>query len=96
MTPYIAPDGRYLIFSRYDPKNSSTIRLYISYAEDNGGWTQSALIAKIRYGLCPVVTPDGKYLLFLSSPQTVSWMNTEFIEALRPSVQKPSEVSETP
>jgi hypothetical protein len=96
MTPYIAPDGGYLIFSRYDPKNSSTIRLYISYAEDNGGWTRSALIAKIRYGLCPVVTPDGKYLLFLSSPQTVSWMNTEFIEALRPSVQKPSEVSETP
>ena len=83
MTPYIAPDGSYLIFARYDPKNSNSIRLYISYAE-KGGWTEAVLIAKVRYGLCPVVTPDGQYLLYLSSPQSVSWMNTEFIEALRP------------
>jgi len=85
-TPYIAPDGSYLIFSRWDRNNSNApSRLYISYAINAGGWTQAVLIPRIWYGLCPLVSPDGMYLFFLSSPESVSWMTTEFIEELKPS-----------
>ncbi len=84
-TPYIAPDGSYLIFSRWDLNNSDEPqRLYISYADQNDGWTQARLIEQVSYGLCPIVSPDGQYLFFLSSPQSVSWMSAGFIEALRP------------
>lgn len=83
-TPYIAPDGSYLIFSRWDLNNSNEpMRLYLSFADQNGNWTEARLIERVRYGLCPIVSPDGQYLFFLSSPQSVSWMSTEFIEALR-------------
>ena len=84
-TPYIAPDASYLIFSRWDKNDgNSPMRLYISYADHDGGWTKAVLIEQISYGLCPLVSPDGKYLFFLSSPQSVSWMSAEFIEKLKP------------
>lgn len=84
-TPYIAPDGSYLIFSRWDLNNgNSPTRLYISYAGQDGGWTKAVLIEQVAYGLCPLVSPDGKYLFFLSSPQGVSWMSTEVVERLEP------------
>jgi hypothetical protein len=82
-TPYIAPDESYLIFARLKDQ-SSYPRLYISYADQNGSWGEPVLIKSISYGLCPIVSPDGKYLFFLSSPQSVSWMNADFIKDLKP------------
>ncbi len=83
-TPFIAPDGSYLIFSKIRDNGNGPIRLYISYADKDGNWSEAVLIDQIRYGLCPVVSPDGAYLFFLSSPRSVSWMITEFIEKLKP------------
>jgi len=83
-TPYIAPDRSYLIFSRWDLNNGSApMRLHISYADGKGGWSRAVPIDQVPYGLCPLVSPDGKYLFFLSSPQGVSWMSAGFIRQLR-------------
>lgn len=82
-TPYIAPDESYIIFARLVDSQSSPL-LFISFAEGTGGWTEAVRISQIWYGLCPVVSPDGKYLFFLSSPQSVSWMSTGFIQELKP------------
>jgi len=82
-TPYIAPDESYMIFSRMKDGNAAP-RLYISYANEDGGWSDAVLIDKVGYGLCPTVTPDGLYLLFLSSPRSVSWMTADFIGELKP------------
>ena len=60
------------------------MRLYISYVDQNGELTKARLIEQVSYGLCPIVSPDGQYLFFLSSPQSVSWMSAGFIDALRP------------
>jgi len=78
--PFIAPDGRYLLFSRLDMADSSRIKLYISYADDDGAWGQPTMLDNVGYGICAVVSPDGKYLFFLSSSKGVSWMNTGFID----------------
>ncbi|MGB8253654.1 MAG: hypothetical protein WCF08_10600 [Anaerolineaceae bacterium] len=84
-TPFIAPDGSYLIFSRMDMNDSSgMIYLNISYADGEGEWTEPAMVPGTSYGLCPIISPDGKYLFYLSSPQSVSWMSADFIEELRP------------
>jgi hypothetical protein len=82
-TPYIAPDESYLIFARLKDQNSTPL-LYISYAGNNGVWGEPVLIKRVSYGLSPVVSPDGKYLFFLSSPQSISWMSAGFIEELKP------------
>jgi hypothetical protein len=78
ITPFIAPDESYLIFARFDSRNA-TPSLYVCFAEAKGGWGKPILLDKIYYGLCPIVTRDGKYLLFLGSPTSVSWMKTEFL-----------------
>lgn len=83
LTPYIAPDQSYLLFARMTDQ-SSPPRLYISFADKNAGWGEPVLVSVVTYGLCPTVSPDGKYLFYLSSPQNVSWMNTAFIDDLRP------------
>lgn len=82
-TPYIAPDGRYLVFARFSG-TSSNPRLFVSHADGAGGWAEPRMIDGVPYGLCPVVSPDGEYLFFLSSPKGVSWMSARIIEELKP------------
>jgi WD40 repeat protein len=91
-TPYIAPDESYIIFARLKDQNSYP-RLYISYPDLNHNWGEPVLIKSISYGLCPVISPDGNYLFFLSSPQSVSWMQASFIEELKPQVNIDSQGS---
>ena len=87
-TPFVAPDGSYLIFSRdYD--------LWASFREDGGAWS-----APVNLGpdvnspsieLCPIVTADSRYLFFLSQrdgESHVYWVRAGVIEEARP---KPAE-----
>jgi ankyrin repeat protein len=84
ITPFIAPDGSYLLFSRrYD--------LWVSFRGAANSWS-----APVKLGpevnspsieLCPVVTADGKYLFFLSQRGGEShayWVDAKVIEKLRP------------
>ena len=82
-TPYIAPDGSYLIFQR-------DLDLYISFHKEDGGWTQAksleAPINSSSYELCPIVTPDEKYLFFLSTRGGEShawWVDAGFIDRMK-------------
>jgi ankyrin repeat protein len=82
-TPFIAPDGSYLIFQR-------SLDLYISYSQEDGTWTAAqSLGAPINTPgneLCPLVSPDGKYLFFISTrggKNQVFWVDAGFIERLR-------------
>jgi len=87
-TPFIAPDGSYLLFSRrYD--------LWVSFRGPDGGWS-----APLNLGpevnspsieLCPVVTADRKYLFFLSQRGGEShayWVRADVVEKLRPARKK--------
>jgi len=61
-TPYIAPDGNYLVFQRDGD-------LFVSFRTEGGGWSEprdlgAAINTEFRE-LCPMVSPDGKYLFFL-------------------------------
>jgi ankyrin repeat protein len=62
-TPFIAPDGSYLLFSRqYD--------LWVSFHGRDGAWSEPVKLGpefnSPSVELCPIVTADGKYLFFLS------------------------------
>jgi TolB protein len=83
-TPFIAPDGSYLIYSRqYD--------LWVSFRGADGAWS-----APVKLGpevnspeveLCPMVTADGKYLFFLSQrdgESHVYWVSATVIEKAQP------------
>ena len=61
--------------------------LYVSFRGAEGAWmTPAALPAPVNtpdMELCPVVSPDGRYLFFLRSGR-VYWVDASYIDELRP------------
>ena len=82
-TPFISPDGSYLLFSRqYD--------LWVSFRRADGSWAQPVKLGpevnSPSIELCPIVTADGKYLFFLSQRDGEShayWVRADVIEKAR-------------
>jgi ketosteroid isomerase-like protein len=83
-TPFIAPDGSYLIFEReYD--------LWVSFRGKDGAWSEPVQLGpevnSPSIELCPIVTADGNYLFFLSQRDGEShayWVRADVIEKARP------------
>jgi len=82
ITPNIAPDGSYLLFTRIESRTAPP-HLYITYADDSG-WSEPVKVENVPYCISPIVTPDRTYVIFLSSPSSFSWRDTSFIEELHP------------
>jgi len=81
-SPYIAPDGSYLIISNQQEG------LTILFRKKDGSWTQETILADHlgKTGWCPMVTPDGKYLFFIAALDGMNrpyWADAGFIEDLR-------------
>ena len=56
--PYVAPDGRYLLFCRDG--------IQVSYREEDGSWSEPKSLGEgFAKGICPYVSPDDKYLFYL-------------------------------
>jgi len=79
-TPYIAPDGSYLIFGRGG--------LWISYKQSDGSWTKARNMGNaFQDAICPHVSPDQKFIFFLKMSMkriAVWWADARIIEDLRP------------
>jgi hypothetical protein len=68
ISPYIAPDESYIIFSSNREEGFGMSDLYICFRNSNGKWSNAINMGdKINTGLIerfPNVSPDGKYLFF--------------------------------
>lgn len=97
---YIARDESYIIFCRFN--NGSASDLYISYRDNNGGWTDAiSLGAQINtpnpnWECCPFVTKDNKYLFFMRGGNALSsyfiyWVSIDkLIDSLKHTKQLPN------
>lgn len=92
-TPYIAPDESYLLYSMAGNNNDSSTDLYISYRLSNGTWSSGKNLGMNinslgNYDLCPKVSPNGKFLFFISRRNgpdfQIFWADARIIEDLRP------------
>jgi len=81
LTPNISPDGLVLLFSRMGP--SGVPRLYVTY-RSGPDWSAPALVENVPYCIAPVVTPDRRYLVFMSAHNAFSWRDASFIDELKP------------
>ena len=77
--PYIAPDESYLIYARMDDAGAG---FYLSFKNKAGQWMPPVKLSEELEGVCPLVSPDGKFLFFVSDG--IFWMSAKFIEKLRP------------
>jgi len=87
-TPFIAPDGSYLIFvTSGHGLREGMFHMVISFRNPSGEWSPplslDSITAPVRDPLCPLVSPDGRFLFFIGSGD-VWWTRADFIEALRP------------
>jgi len=88
--PYIASDESYLIFSSNNQvDNIGDYDLYVSMHGDDGSWSKAINLGigvNSRYqDLYPVMSPDEKYLFFISNRDgmhSVYWVDSEQIKTL--------------
>jgi hypothetical protein len=85
-TPFVAPDGSYLLLQRDGD-------LYVSHRTEEGSWTEprdlGAPVNTPDRELCPIVSPDGKFLFFLSTRdggRHAWWVSTEGLALASPAV----------
>lgn len=82
LTPHIAPDQSFLLFSRAQERNNP-VHLYISYAVD-GDWSEAVLVENVAECISPILTPDQNYIIYLRDFSHLEWRDTSFIEELKP------------
>jgi len=89
-TPFVAPDGSYLLFSRSGPGRMAD--LYVSFPGPEGGWLDAIALGDgvntSMHELCPVVTHDGEYLFFIRNVEgelKPHWVRSTVFLELRPS-----------
>ena len=84
-SPYIAPDGGYLIITKAEGGEE----LSIHFKKKDGTWTKGIGLSSdigIKGAFCPIVTPDGKYLFFvcgIDGKYAPFWVDASFIQDLR-------------
>lgn len=88
-SPFISPDGSYIIFSSMNLLPSfGAGDLYIGYKRSDGKWTEP-----INMGITintsdmehlPIVSGDGKYLFFRGTSGYCYWVSAKIIDDLRP------------
>ena len=91
-SPYVTPDESLLLFTssgREDGLGSTD--LYVSFRDRDGRWTAprnlGPSINSESNDQCPRLTPDGKYLFFISSRggnSDAHWVDARFLQELRP------------
>lgn len=82
--PFIASDESYLIFSK--SINDDQGNLFITLRESNGLWSKEIplgeMINSTGIEICPIISPDGKYLFFIRN-RKLMWVSAQFIEELK-------------
>ena len=89
--PFIAPDQSYLLFMRARaPGNLGMIDLYVSFRNADGSWSAprnlGPRVNSEGNEICPIVSPDGRYLFFNSSRSGNDddyWVDAGLIQELR-------------
>ena len=82
--PFIAPDESYLLFTRF---TDTSIHIFIALARAGGDWSEpidiSATINREIAGMCPIVSPNGRYLFFIKGANNIHWVKADFLGELR-------------
>jgi len=78
--PFIAPDGRYLLFGRDSG-------IFVSFRQSDGSWGEAKRLGREVNAaggeMLPIVSPDGKYLFFFGQ-NGVHWIDAAVIEDVKP------------
>lgn len=89
-SPFISPDGSYLLFDSFRPDGVGDFDIYVSFRRENGSWTQArnlgdSINSTVRDG-APFVSPDGRFLFFMSRRNGIGeffWVDASIVDSVR-------------
>jgi Tol biopolymer transport system component len=83
--PYVDPDEDFLLFSSNRPGGFGKHDIYVCFRNPDGSWTQpqnlGASVNSPEEDFAPLITPDGKYLFFISQKAGDAGMNAYWVRA---------------
>ncbi len=86
--PFIAADESYLLFGRQTVSEGKAYNGFcISFKGKDGQWLAPiSLQPYTGQGVCPSISPDGKYLFYLGGEggAAIRWLAAGFIQDLQP------------
>jgi len=80
MAVYVPPDESYMIIEASN--DSSTCELFVSYKTSTNSWSPRVRLP-IDWGRFPSVSPDGKYLFFMTR-EGIYWVGSSIVKDLKP------------
>ena len=84
--PWIAPDESYLLFASSRPRPDEVLYLHVSFRQADGTWSEPVNIHPAlefeKPARSPTVSPDGRFLFFLSGGK-VYWVEMAAVLELR-------------
>jgi hypothetical protein len=85
--PCVARDESFVVFDSDRPGEFAYSELYVSFRGADGSWSEAVNMGPAinRPGInqCPMLTPDGKYLLY-NSHDDIYWVSTDAVTRLKP------------
>jgi hypothetical protein len=87
--PCGAPDGSYVVFTRFEQAEGAQVGLYVTFRADDGSWSEAqdmdASVAAFEGARFPGLSPDGRYLFFVpEGGEAVHWVDAGVLEQFRP------------
>lgn len=73
---YVSPDEDYMIIEA--TKDGATCELFVSFRKEDGSWSERKKLP-IPWGRFPSVSPDGKYLFFMTR-EGIYWVLATILE----------------
>lgn len=86
--PAISPQSDYIIFARIHPRGSTNphiFSIYISFHKGDNDWSEPQELGK-KFEMDsnqPRISPDGKYVFFVSNDSKAYWVDARVIEEFR-------------
>jgi Tol biopolymer transport system component len=83
---YVAPDESYMIIEA--SSDGASAELFASFRAEDGAWSEQIKLP-IRWARFPSVSPDGKYLFFMTH-EGIYWVSAKIIDDLNPRTRSDS------
>lgn len=87
-TPFISPEGDYLMFSSSRPSAQEDMFLHISFKTSAGAWSApQKMNEKIGFSgpaRFPSISPDGKYIFFCADDGNFYWLDRRVVDQFKP------------
>jgi hypothetical protein len=89
--PFVAPDESYVLYCQMAGQGPDSAKLMASFRQKDGSWGVPAAVELGMKAGAPTVSPDGKYLFFVSGKPgqgDIYWVDFEVVRKAADSGQK--------